>query len=187
MRQDLAGMLDQHAQDLVFPRRQLHLTVMDKHEAPHKIDLQARDLEDRPFALLLEPVPDGDAKAGDHLLDAEGLGDVVVGSEVQRLDDAGLVGAARQDQDREDQALARAVLPAAPCRCDPAARDRAASRRAWRDRSLAAPPRRCRLPAPRSPGSPGRTAGAAGSAARHRRRALSHGSSSCHCHPWKRA
>jgi hypothetical protein len=50
------------------------------------------------------------ADARGQFVHAEGFRHIVVGAEFQRLDDAGLVGAARQDDDRASQAL---LAPAA--------------------------------------------------------------------------
>ena len=72
-----------------------------------------------------KPVPQRHADARDKFVHAERLGDIVVGAELERLDDAGLVGAARQDEDGQVQPLvapfAQQVVAAA-CR---AGRDRA--------------------------------------------------------------
>src|SRR5262245_41983688 len=45
------------------------------------------------------------ANAGDELVDAEGLGDVVVGTQFQRVHNSPLVRAAGQDHDRKGQPL----------------------------------------------------------------------------------
>ena len=82
--------------------------------------------EDRLLALLLQPVAQRHADAGDQLVHAERLGHIVVGAELERLDDAGLVGAAGEDDDRQRRAGRRArcceQLDGRPCR---AGRDRA--------------------------------------------------------------
>ena len=53
---------------------------------------------------LLQAMAQGNADPRRKFGDAEGLGDVIVGAAFQRLDDAGLVGAARQDDDGQLQA-----------------------------------------------------------------------------------
>ena len=65
----------------------------------HEIDREIAAAEDRPLALLLQAVAQGGAHAGVQLVDAEGLGQIVVGAEVERLDLAALVGAAGQHDD----------------------------------------------------------------------------------------
>jgi hypothetical protein len=74
-------------------------------DALDQIDRELAGLEDRLLALLLQLVAQRDADARDQFLHAERLRHIVVGAELQRLDDAGLVGAARQDQDRQIEPL----------------------------------------------------------------------------------
>ena len=69
-------------------------------DAAHEVDREVAGLEQRPLALGLQSVAQRGADAGDELLHAERLGQVVVGAELQRLDDAGLVGTAGKDQHR---------------------------------------------------------------------------------------
>ena len=45
--------------------------------------------------------PESGANAGSKLFRAEGLGHVIVGAEIERLDLAGLIGAAREHDDRD--------------------------------------------------------------------------------------
>ena len=79
--------------------------IPDLDDPTHQIDRQIAALEDRPLALLLQPVAQGGAETGDQLVHAEGLRDVVVGAEIERLDLAGLVAAARQHHDRDGGAV----------------------------------------------------------------------------------
>src|SRR5438445_7624784 len=97
--QHLAGMLHQDAQDVVFLRREFYLLALDLDDALDQIDAEVAALENRLFALLLELVPQRDADARHQFVHAERLGDIVVGAEFQSLDDAGLVGAAGEDDD----------------------------------------------------------------------------------------
>ena len=86
MRQHLAGVLHEDAQQLVFLGRELYLRILDPHDAPHQIDGQIADLENRPLSLGLELMPHRRSHAGRELLHSERLGHIVVGAKVQRLD-----------------------------------------------------------------------------------------------------
>ncbi|CCV16199.1 hypothetical protein MESS4_830419 [Mesorhizobium sp. STM 4661] len=105
--EDLACVLYQDAQYVVFLRRQLYLPVLDLDDALHQIDGEIAGLEHRLFALLLEFVTKRHTDARDQLIHAERLGDVVIGAELERGDDAGLVGAAGKD----DHGNVQAVVP----------------------------------------------------------------------------
>ena len=54
--QDLAGMADQEAQQVIFARRQLHLRTRHRHDPAHQIHGQIAALEQRLLALLLQAV-----------------------------------------------------------------------------------------------------------------------------------
>ena len=83
---------------------------LDLDDAPDEIDRQIAGLEHRLLALLLQPVAERHADARHQLVHAERLGHIVVGAEFQRLDDAGLVGAAGQDDDRQVKPSSRQLL-----------------------------------------------------------------------------
>src|SRR6185437_7066800 len=105
VRQYLAGMRDQQAQEIVFLRRELHLLLAHGDDASDQVDGEIAGPEDRFLALLLQAMADRRANARQQLLHAERLRDVVIGSEVESLDLAGLVGPARQHDDGEGRAL----------------------------------------------------------------------------------
>ena len=96
----LAGMLNQHAQELVLLGRELYFLVAQLDDAPHEINRQITDTENRPLALGLQLVTKRCPHAREKLIHAEGLGHVVVGPEIERLDLAGFVTPARQHHDR---------------------------------------------------------------------------------------
>ena len=80
------------------------LGAADADDAADEVDGEVARGEERRLAFRLQAVAERGAEAGDELAHAEGLGHVVVGAEFQRLDDAGLVGAAREDDDRDGAA-----------------------------------------------------------------------------------
>ena len=173
--QHLAGVLHEQAEDVVLRG------VRSTRRSPSRTMRRTRSTrevagaEDRLLALLLQPVAQRGADAGDELLHAERLGHVVVGAEVERLDDAGLVGAARQDDDRRSRgpprASARITSRPAMSGRPRSSRTRSGVRARWR-RSAARPsPLRRR----RSPACRGRCAAGGGSAARRRRRGCGRG------------
>ncbi len=84
---------------------ELYLRAADLDDAADEIDRKVAGLEQRPLALALQAMAQSDADAREKLLRAEWLGDIVVGAFFERLDDAHLVGAARQDHDRRLAAL----------------------------------------------------------------------------------
>src|SRR5262249_28558237 len=98
--QYLAGMLNEQAQELVFLRRQLHLAVADLDDAPHQIDRQIADTKNRTFSLHVELMPKGGAHPGQEFIHAKRLCHIVVGPEIECVDLAGLIAAARQNHDR---------------------------------------------------------------------------------------
>ena len=82
----------------------------DLDDAAHEIDREIADPEDRPLAMHLQLMAQRRPHAREQLVHAERLGDVIVGAEIERLDLAGLVAAARQDDDR-DALVARSDRP----------------------------------------------------------------------------
>src|SRR3954451_18105458 len=89
--QHLAGVGDEGAQDVVLLGRELDLGVVHPDGAADEVDREVAAAEEGPLALKLEAVAERRADAGQELVDAERLGHVVVGPEVERLDLAGLV------------------------------------------------------------------------------------------------
>src|SRR4051812_9222013 len=86
MRQHLSGMGHEMPQQLELLRRQLYLMAGAADMAADQIDRQIARRKDRQLALRLEPVAQRRAYAGHQLGYAERFSDVVVGSEVERLD-----------------------------------------------------------------------------------------------------
>ena len=117
MGQHLAGMLNQEAQQLIFLRRELHLLAAALDDPAHEIDRQVAKLEDRPLALHLELMPERRADACQQLLHAEGLGHVVVGAQIERLDLGNFVAAAREHDDGQVLSLLRefGASSSSPC------------------------------------------------------------------------
>src|SRR5258707_672587 len=93
-------MLNKHAQELVFLRRQLDLLVADLDDAPYQIDREIADTKNRTFSLNVQLVPKCGAHPGKEFIHAERLRHIVVGSEIKCVDLDGLIAAARQNHDR---------------------------------------------------------------------------------------
>src|SRR5262249_8744106 len=100
VRENLARVLNEGAQEIVFFRRKVHLLVADLDDAPDEIDGQITGPEYWPFTMDLKLVAQRGSHPRKQFVHSERLGDVIVGAEVQRLDLAGLVAAARQHDDR---------------------------------------------------------------------------------------
>src|SRR6266436_5183735 len=83
VRQHLAGMLNEHAQELVFLRRQLDLLVADLDDAPYQIDREIADTKNRTFSLNVKLMPKCGAHPGKEFIHAERLRHIVVGSEIE--------------------------------------------------------------------------------------------------------
>src|SRR5665213_2439071 len=99
VRQNLAGVLDQDAQQFVFLGSEPHLGATHLDDAPHKVDRQIADTEYRPLAVDLKLMAHRGAHAGEQLLHAEGLGNVIVCAEVERSDLGALVPPAGKHDD----------------------------------------------------------------------------------------
>ena len=84
VRQHLAGMRHQQPQQIVLPRRELHLLAAHRHDPPHQIDREIAGAEHRLLALLLQPMPLRRADPRQQFVDAERLRHVVVGAEIER-------------------------------------------------------------------------------------------------------
>lgn len=63
--QYLTGMGNQQAQNVVFLRRKFNFRPVHAYDPPHQIDRQVAVLEDGLLALLLQPVPERGADAGE--------------------------------------------------------------------------------------------------------------------------
>src|SRR5258708_17530015 len=93
-------MLNEHAQELVFLRRQLDLPVADLDDAPYQIDREIADAKNRTFSLNVKLVPKCGAHPGKEFIHAERLRHIVVSSEIECIDFDGLIATARQNHDR---------------------------------------------------------------------------------------
>src|SRR6516225_2830141 len=67
--QHLARMGHEQAEDVVLTRREPYLLAPHGDEAAHEIDGEIAAAEERPLALLLQPVPEGGAYPGMELVD----------------------------------------------------------------------------------------------------------------------
>ena len=109
MGQDLARVLDHRGEQPVLDRRQVDLLPADEDPALARVDLEVADGKDG-LARLADGalgVPEGHAKPGEQLADAERLGDVVVGAGVERRDLVGLLAARREHDDRHRRPFAQ--------------------------------------------------------------------------------
>src|SRR5436305_2111044 len=75
--------------------RELHVVGPAPHQPAHQVDAEIVAGEGPLGALLLQAVAQGGADAGQQLVGAKGLGDVVVGAGIERRDLGRLVAAAR--------------------------------------------------------------------------------------------
>ena len=94
VREYLAGVLDHETQQIVFLGRKLHFLVRQLNDPTHEVDTEITDMENRSLAVHLQLVPHRGAHAREQLFHSEWLGDVVVGTQIQCRDLAGLVPAA---------------------------------------------------------------------------------------------
>src|SRR5262249_31314780 len=99
VRAHLAGMLNKHAQEFVLLGRQLHLRVAYLDDAPYQIDRQIANAKNWTLSLNVELMTKCGAHPGKQFIHAEGLRHIVVSSEIERLDFAGLIATARQNHD----------------------------------------------------------------------------------------
>ena len=111
MRAHLACVPDQRRQQAIFVGREMHF-VASAHDAPRRqVDLHVTETKHGVGrSLVARRTTQRDADARQELADAEGLGQVVVGARVERLDLFLLVAACGQDDDRPRIPLAQ------PCR-----------------------------------------------------------------------
>ena len=91
------GMLRQKRQKLEFLRRQLELGILRGSARWRTASTSSvADLQERDFCLPLHPVPQRGAHPRHQFADIEGLVDIVVGAEIERLDLFGLPLTRRQ-------------------------------------------------------------------------------------------
>ena len=107
MREDLAGVLQERGQQLVFDRREMNFHALHEHAAGGEVDLQVALLEDRRVAAGACGVADGDADAGQQLGRAEGLGEIVVGAVIEGGDFLRFLIAGGDDDDRRGEPRAK--------------------------------------------------------------------------------
>ena len=96
-------MLGQKGHDVVFRLGQAHLLPFHEHLAAVVVDAQSLSLE-LPAGCCVSSAavavqPQGSAHAGQKFAGAEGLGDVIIGTQIQRFDLIHLVGAGREHHD----------------------------------------------------------------------------------------
>ena len=92
-------------EQLVLGRREPHLAVADADVAPLDVDLEVARPEDRASALRhTGPVTKSNPRPSKQLGNAEGLGQVVVGSQVERGDLVALGPSDREHDDRHRHA-----------------------------------------------------------------------------------
>src|SRR5215469_5080850 len=96
----LAGMLNQHTQQVIFLRGRLDLLIADFHDPPHQIDRKFTDPEDRSLAVNLQLMAQRRAHSGKKLVHSERLGNVIVSAGVKCLYLADLVLAAGKNHNR---------------------------------------------------------------------------------------
>ena len=96
----LAGVLHEHAQQVILLGRELHLPVGHFDDTAHEVDREITAMEDGPLALRLKLMPQRRPHPRQELVHAERFGDVIVGTEIERLNLADLVAATGQDHDR---------------------------------------------------------------------------------------
>src|SRR5258708_39321155 len=103
-------MLNKHAQEIVFLRRQLDLLIANLDDAPYQIDREIADTKYRTFSLNVKLVPKCGAHPGKQFIHTERLRHIVGGAEIECIDFDGLIAAARQNHDRS-ALLSRAERP----------------------------------------------------------------------------
>src|SRR5262245_65447508 len=101
MGKNLAGMLHQYAQKFVLLGRQLYFPVADLDDTPHQVDGKIAGAENRTLAVRLQLVTQRRSHPREQFVHTEGLGDVVVGPEVESLNLSGLIAAAGEHHDRD--------------------------------------------------------------------------------------
>src|SRR5262249_53720140 len=100
MREHLAGVLHQNAEQFVFLGRELNTLGLEFDDPPHQIDREIADTKNRPLAMLLQLMPKRGAHPGQKLIHSEWLGHVIVRAGIERLNLAGFVVTAGQNYDR---------------------------------------------------------------------------------------
>src|SRR4051812_23821387 len=98
--QHLAGMLHQKTQEIVLFWRKPHLAFPQLDDPADQIDGEITDPEHGTLTLYLQAMTQRGPGACEQLVHAERLGDIVVGTAIERLDLADLIASARQHHDR---------------------------------------------------------------------------------------
>ncbi|MNL65407.1 hypothetical protein D3C87_1897360 [compost metagenome] len=102
MRHHFARMADQHGEQAVFRRRQVHLLAGHEHLARGEIHAPVAACVVRWLVhRSVRSMPQRDAQPGQQLADAKGLGQVVVGSSVQRGNLVALLIASGEHDNRD--------------------------------------------------------------------------------------
>src|SRR5262245_11524227 len=86
MGQYLARVLNQEAQKVVLLGRKLHALAANLNDAPHQVDRSVAKPENRALALHLKLMAERRADAGEQLLHAERLGDIIIGALIECRD-----------------------------------------------------------------------------------------------------
>lgn len=102
VRQYLVGVVCQQAQELILDRRQMQFLAIHRGDAGIKIDMQLAGIEralgDNAARLRIRKAPERRANAREQLLDRKRLGQIVVGTGIERADFVRVL-AARRDHD----------------------------------------------------------------------------------------
>ena len=106
-RDDAAALARERVEEAELGRRQLGALAVDERLHDGRVDAQLLDLDRVAARDLLgaDAAPGGDANAGDELLHGEGLHEVVVGPELERVHAVVLAAARADDDDRRADPL----------------------------------------------------------------------------------
>ena len=99
LRDEAAAVANEHFDEVPLGRCQSHLLAVAAHLLRRQVDGEVRRL-DEGFFFRRGGTPEGGAQAGEQLVHAERLGDVVVGAGVERRNLVALGVADRQHDDR---------------------------------------------------------------------------------------
>ena len=104
VRQHLVGVVRQQAQELVLDRRQMQFLAIHRGDAGIKVDMQLAGIEralgGNTARLRIRKAPERRANAREQLLDRKRLGQVVVGTSIERADLVRVLAARRDHDDR---------------------------------------------------------------------------------------
>ena len=101
--QHLRGVAKKQLEDLVFPTGRRHDVAPDRHLARGAVHAEVARLED--LDLRGDPAPAQRSNASEHLLEVEGLGEVVVGAGVEAGEPVLDVVASGEHEDRRRRPL----------------------------------------------------------------------------------